>query len=193
MIAWVLVIVLTIIALFLADALAKAQGANESLLREYRRVLHAGTPSNPPEPDPSLPAGSIRRQISWEKHRVRLEFLGFVRYEEYLNSELWRQTKQQYYASDYPKHCLVCGWPEFQLHHRTYVRLGKEELFDLVPLCREHHERLHEMIKSDPDLCVEDTHDCLPKLKKEGQSQNANIENRIISIKEESSGDEIPF
>lgn len=194
MIALVFVIVLTvIIALSLAHTLAKAQEAHESLLREYRCVLHAGTPSNPAEPGPILSAGSTRRDISWQKFRGRLEYLGFVSYEEYLDSERWRQTKQQYYASDYPKHCLVCGWHEVELHHRTYVRLGKEELFDLVPLCREHHQQLHEMIKSDPDLCVEDTHDCLPKLKKEGQSQNPKIGSRIISRDEETSGDQIPF
>jgi hypothetical protein len=122
-----------------------------------------------------------------------LAFLGYLSYAEYLDSELWQQTKRRYYASDYPKRCLVCGRPEVDLHHRTYVRLGKEELFDLVPLCREHHQRLHEMIKSDPDLCVEDTYDCLPKLKTDGQSHNTDIEKRIISKKEESSVDDIPF
>jgi hypothetical protein len=39
--------------------------------------------------------------------------------------------------------------------------LGEEELFDLVPLCRLHHEQLHKLLDPNPKLCVKDTHDYL--------------------------------
>lgn len=38
---------------------------------------------------------------------------------------------------------LASGDGPYDLHHRTYVRLGCERLRDLVPLCRRHHEALH--------------------------------------------------
>src|SRR5437660_1224552 len=41
---------------------------------------------------------------------------------------------------------------------------GIRQLIDLVPLCRRHHEELHELPDSDETLCVRDTHDLLPDL-----------------------------
>lgn len=47
------------------------------------------------------------------------------------------------------------------MHHRTYARLGEEELFDLVPLCTVPHKQLHDLLDPDRTLCVKDTHDYL--------------------------------
>ena len=38
---------------------------------------------------------------------------------------------------------MLCGHPWYQLHHRTYSRLGRENLLDLLPLCRDCHELTH--------------------------------------------------
>lgn len=65
------------------------------------------------------------------------------RYEVYLLSEHWREVKRRYRASDLPQDCYACGAAQVDLHHVTYVRLGHEELTDLVPLCRDHHDRVH--------------------------------------------------
>ncbi|GAA1835965.1 hypothetical protein GCM10009795_096440 [Nocardioides hankookensis] len=50
--------------------------------------------------------------------------------------------------------CLVCGrlWTlrEGDLHHVTYDRLGAEAFEDLVPLCRTHHEALHDLYDASP-------------------------------------------
>ncbi len=94
----------------------------------------------------------------------RLCQLGFESLPHYQRSELWQHTRQRYRRSDYPQRCLVCGAAEFELHHRTYARLGEEELFDLVPLCPAHHRQLHAVLDQDPALCVKDTHDYLSQL-----------------------------
>ena len=43
--------------------------------------------------------------------------------------------------------CAACGarWTlkTGHLHHVTYMRLGREEPEDLVPLCARHHRQLH--------------------------------------------------
>ena len=47
--------------------------------------------------------------------------------------------------------CAVCGEPwtlrHGDLHHRTYDRLGHERFDDLIPLCRECHERVHRILE----------------------------------------------
>ncbi len=102
-----------------------------------------------------------RRDVSQQESYDSLNRLGFQSLQEYRTSELWRETKWRYRSSDYPQRCLICGSRDFDLHHRTYARLGKEELFDLVALCRLHHDQLHELLDPNPRLCVKDTHDYL--------------------------------
>jgi hypothetical protein len=66
-----------------------------------------------------------------------------VRYAAYLMSPHWQAVKARYRASNLQQSCIVCANPKFELHHRTYVRLGRERLSDLIPLCRAHHEKAH--------------------------------------------------
>jgi len=76
--------------------------------------------------------------------RDRLKALGFKNYRHYLlSSPAWQETKERYQASGRPQKCVVCHDPHYELHHRTYKRLGQERLDDLIPLCREHHDQVH--------------------------------------------------
>jgi hypothetical protein len=115
---------------------------------------------------------STRRDISQREHDASLARLGFRTLREYRQSDLWRGTKQRYRRSDYPQRCLICGAREFDLHHRSYARLGAEELFDLVPLCHFHHLFLHELLDSDPEASIKDTYDFLPSLISSERSPN---------------------
>ena len=73
-----------------------------------------------------------------------LKRCGLPSYRSYLLSDSWRATRERYRASKLPQGCWVCHVPNVDLHHRTYARLGNEKVTDLVPLCREHHDLLHE-------------------------------------------------
>ena len=115
---------------------------------------------------------SSRRLVSQQEYYDRLSRLGFQSLEEYLKSELWRETKRRYRSSDYPQRCLICGSSDIDLHHRSYARLGEEELFDLVPLCHRHHDQLHELLDPNPKLCVKDTHDYLVFLREDAEGPN---------------------
>jgi hypothetical protein len=76
--------------------------------------------------------------------RDRLKALGFKSYRHYLlYSPAWQETKERYEASGRPQKCMVCHDPHYELHHRTYKRLGRELLQDLIPLCRDHHDQVH--------------------------------------------------
>lgn len=77
----------------------------------------------------------------------RLIALGCNNYAEYLDSAHWREFKKGYRASSRSRKCEVCNRGPIQLHHHTYQRLGKERLDDVTPLCRDHHEEVHKIIK----------------------------------------------
>ena len=73
-------------------------------------------------------------------------------YDAYLASKAWKAKRQQWYAAwltaaGTPPVCAACGarWTlkTGHLHHVTYMRLGREEPEDLLPLCARHHRQLH--------------------------------------------------
>lgn len=62
---------------------------------------------------------------------------------DYINSPEWRAKKREFWNSDRPRICYVCGTSNnLELHHLTYERFGQERLEDLVPLCRAHHQEV---------------------------------------------------
>jgi len=76
--------------------------------------------------------------------------LGFKSYKEYLKSDYWKKAKKRYFKAGMPKYCIGCRNQIFQLHHRSYTRLGKELPRDLIPLCRDCHKKVHDYLKENP-------------------------------------------
>lgn len=89
----------------------------------------------------------IKRNKHYHGFKDLLNLLGFKTYKEYLNSHYWEEAKQRCRESSLPKKCIVCGEKKYELHHRSYARLGAELPEDLVPLCRKHHKIVHDYIK----------------------------------------------
>lgn len=82
---------------------------------------------------------------SWERDR-RLRALGYEDYSDYLRSPQWGAVKRRYRESLLPQECGLCrsdGPLEF--HHKTYERVGEEELRDIVPLCHGCHSMVHDL------------------------------------------------
>ncbi len=92
------------------------------------------------------------------KFTEQLKALGFASYGEYLQSSHWSNFKKRYRLAGQGMKCLVCGEGPVQLHHHTYVRLGAELFTDVSPLCRPHHEAVHEWLKASGKNFVEHTH-----------------------------------
>ncbi len=61
-------------------------------------------------------------------------------YLDYLQSEKWKTKREQ--RLHLSKHkCSACGQSGLlDVHHLTYARIFNEEMSDLLPLCRRHHE-----------------------------------------------------
>jgi len=75
-------------------------------------------------------------------------------YNEYLKSKHWLKKKIKYFQSykkrtkNKKKQCECCGKKStVQLHHKTYDRIGKEKLTDLMYACKKCHEEIHEVVK----------------------------------------------
>ena len=69
-------------------------------------------------------------------------------YEAYLRTEHWRAVKARMLASKKVRRCYVCrSKHDLNLHHKTYKRLGRERLSDLVWLCRTCHHEAHLTLK----------------------------------------------
>ena len=65
-------------------------------------------------------------------------------YKEYLKTNHWKILKQQFFDSPYSYgRCYFCKITKVQLHHKSYARLGNENLEDLVEVCRKHHRGVH--------------------------------------------------
>jgi hypothetical protein len=73
----------------------------------------------------------------------KLSKLGYTNYWEYLNSSHWKAFKKAYYTK-FPKRCMKCkSITKLNLHHKTYIRLGKENFTDVKCLCENCHEKTH--------------------------------------------------
>lgn len=86
--------------------------------------------------------GELRPQPRRRQRAKRLRELGYQDYDDYLRSPHWRAIKARYRASELPQVCM-CGETEVHLHHKTYERIGAENLTDLTPLCATCHTLIH--------------------------------------------------
>ena len=92
-----------------------------------------------------------RYQITQEKMDTAKNGRKWTRaqYQDYLATEHW-QTKRAAAFKHYGRKCYLCGASgddvQLDIHHNDYSRLGGEKMSDLVPLCRDCHERHHSSI-----------------------------------------------
>lgn len=70
------------------------------------------------------------------------------RYAEYLCSDEWLALRQRVLKRDRHR-CTISGKSSrpddpLQVHHLTYVRVGREDMDDLITVCRSAHRQLHQ-------------------------------------------------
>ena len=64
-------------------------------------------------------------------------------YHRYIRSRRWRRKARKIRVRDNWT-CADCGEHGWEVHHRTYARLGYELNADLVTLCRGCHQSRHD-------------------------------------------------
>lgn len=66
-------------------------------------------------------------------------------YGEYLKSRHWHH-KRSMFAKTHLRFCRACFTKDnLHLHHKTYVRRGREKNRDLVYLCKDCHAEVHRL------------------------------------------------
>lgn len=66
-------------------------------------------------------------------------------YETYIASSGWATRRKDYFEA-HPRKCSSCGsTSKIHLHHKTYVRMGRELDEDLVALCESCHSKVHKL------------------------------------------------
>ena len=71
-------------------------------------------------------------------------------YSEFLKSDHWLAVKKKAaLRKDKYGSCEVCGTTKnIELHHTSYKWIGtKNELCNVIPLCRTHHQKVHDVAK----------------------------------------------
>lgn len=87
---------------------------------------------------------------------LKLSVLPASAYEAYMRSEEWALKRAQVFSSRKAR-CQVClGRDDLHVHHITYARLGDERMDDLVILCAEHHEAVHDLCDSTRGMGLKD-------------------------------------
>lgn len=74
-------------------------------------------------------------------------------YAEYLTTKHWRILRMRVALRErfYCEKCKRRIWIDFQIHHKTYKRIGKEWLKDLMFLCVDCHKAIHKTLKVAPE------------------------------------------
>ena len=65
------------------------------------------------------------------------------KYYVYLRSPWWKAIRFASLIRAGRKCALCASKYRLEVHHNTYVRLGREKLSDLVVLCRQCHRKYH--------------------------------------------------
>lgn len=104
----------------------------EPMLTASRLMLHF---------EKSAPAGFA---ADWIAHLVRLIQLKEMPYDEFLQTDEWRDTAARAKKRFGGRCALDAKHPADHAHHRTYDRRGRELDTDVVPLCKICHAKFHD-------------------------------------------------
>jgi 5-methylcytosine-specific restriction endonuclease McrA len=87
-----------------------------------------------------------QRQEETER-QARISAAKTLSYADYLKTDWWMALRTKAYKKAGYR-CQLCNnRNNIAVHHRTYERLGNEDLDDLIVLCKECHGKFHEVLK----------------------------------------------
>jgi 5-methylcytosine-specific restriction endonuclease McrA len=91
-------------------------------------------------------------QIEVEEEKNKVAELKTMPYKQYLQTEHWQKFRKEALEwADY--RCQLCnnGNTTLNVHHRTYENRGNESLEDVIVLCKDCHEKFHNITKIEKD------------------------------------------
>lgn len=80
--------------------------------------------------------------MAWEDFQANL--IRYIGYDTYLNTRHWKETRELKLV-EAGNRCQVCNaTSNLHVHHRTYDRIGREDMADLTVLCATCHKVFHD-------------------------------------------------
>lgn len=67
------------------------------------------------------------------------------KYRLYRESPIWQNRKKTFWET-HKKVCYCCEGVATEIHHNKYENIGREKNRDLVPLCRDCHQAVTDMV-----------------------------------------------
>lgn len=110
-------------------------------------------------------------------------------YREFLNSEHWRKVKEKTKKKmHYYGQCKICGSTKnIELHHQSYNFVNTDqELLNIIPLCRIHHQEVHDYAKQNNISLKRATQLLLNKAHEEKQTRSTEQSSQQHQRQEES-------
>lgn len=107
-----------------------------------------------PNPKPKKKRKSRAERREKRKNRIKgVRLAGYATYAQYLMSPEWKSVRSRWMASEFcmGDMCHTAGCRSLyalQLHHRTYARIGYEDMSDLVLVCQSCHHKIHVLQKT---------------------------------------------
>lgn len=84
---------------------------------------------------------------TWDRRDL---MLNGISYGDYLKSSHWKSIKAKAHKRPNYKKCEFCDCQDVELHHTSYKLLfNRRELINIIALCREHHQEVHDLAKSE--------------------------------------------
>lgn len=86
-------------------------------------------------------------QIQFTKRNELLKDSKFTSYQEFLESDFWRDAKEKLKGKNYFKKCSCCGKEgAIEFHHFRYQKFLKvADETNIAPVCRSCHESVHKI------------------------------------------------
>lgn len=89
----------------------------------------------------------LRYEYYKKSYSIRkIKKLKTMPYKDYLKTQHWELARSAVLTRD-EQRCADCGKSKhekpLEVHHITYIRRGKENLTDMMTLCRECHQERH--------------------------------------------------
>ncbi len=89
-------------------------------------------------------SNAARDKNRFKRRRKKLKFKARPDYKKYMKSTAWFKRRVAYFKI-HKKECVACfSKSRIVLHHINYQRLGEELDSDLIVLCWDCHNELHE-------------------------------------------------
>lgn len=109
-----------------------------------RRIARGSTNTEISTPRPRLDKKDMcRLGHNYTDRRVLLRLLGFATYQDYLNSDLWKEIRERVFALK-GRECFLCSKLATQAHHNRYNlnTLRGKRLKHIFPVCGQCHHSI---------------------------------------------------